>query len=112
MASKRLGLDAADVVRMYRDGHTLHQIAGALDCSVTAVHGLMVASGIERRAPGPRPAPTVPPAPEVQDMIRRYLSGQSTDASAAELGLNKGAVQYELRRHGTPMRPPGRRRRS
>jgi hypothetical protein len=97
---------------MYQDGHTLHQIARALDCSVTAVRDRMIASGIERRATGPRPAPTVPPAPEVQDMIRRYLSGQSTDAIAAELGLNKGTVQYVLLRHGTPMRPPGRRRRS
>jgi DNA-directed RNA polymerase specialized sigma24 family protein len=112
MASKRLGLEAAVVARMYRDGHTLHQIAGALDCSVTAVHGLMVASGIERRATGPRPAPTVPPAPEVQDMIRRYLAGQTIEAIAAELGLSKGMVQYKLRRHGTPMRPPGGRRRS
>jgi DNA-binding CsgD family transcriptional regulator len=112
MASKRLGLDAAAVARMYRDGHTLHQIAAAFDCSVTAVHGLLVASGIERRATGPRPASTVPAAPEVQDMIRRYLSGQSTDAIAAELGLSKWVVRYKLRRHGTPLRPRGRRRRS
>jgi DNA-directed RNA polymerase specialized sigma24 family protein len=112
MANKRLGLEAADVARMYRDGHTLHQIAEALDCSVTVVHSLLVTSGIERRAPGRRPLPAGPPALEVQDMIRRYLLGQSIAAIAAELGLSQGVVRYKLQRHGTPMRPPGPRRRS
>jgi DNA-binding CsgD family transcriptional regulator len=101
------------MIRRYLSGQTTDAIAAELGLSKWAVRDELRRHGTPMRPPGRRrPASTVPPALEVQEMIRRYLSGQSVDAIAAELGLSKWVVRYELRRHGTPMRPPGRRPRS
>jgi biotin operon repressor len=101
------------MIRRYLSGQSTDAIAAELGLSKGVVRYELQRHGTPMRPPGRRrPASTVPPALEVPEMIRRYLSGQTIDAIAAELGLSRCVVWHELRRHGTPMRPPGRRRRS
>jgi hypothetical protein len=46
-------------------------------------------------------------SPELEEIIRRYLAGESTYAIGASLGVTGKAIKGRLQRAGVPRRPPG-----
>lgn len=110
--SRRRTLPDAEIVRLYveekLDSDTIGARAG---CSATAVLDLVRAAGGEvRRAGGRRRSARL--MLTENEIVRRYLAGESGPLLAYAAGCTSSAIYHLLRRHGVEMRPPptGRRR--
>jgi DNA-binding CsgD family transcriptional regulator len=93
-----------EIVKRYRAGQTIGQVAVATGVSETSVRNALSRSGVKRRPRGPEAGSRRDYDDEV---IRRYQAGASMQDVAAAMGLGFKAVRGALLRHGIERRSRG-----
>jgi transposase-like protein len=86
-----------EVVRLYRRGRTVREIARELGCAAGTVWNRLVKAGVPRRAAGK-------PAADLEGLVRRYRAGDPLAEIARDAGITDVGLQLRLRRHGIPAR--------
>ena len=88
---------------MYQSGMTLAQVGWRVGTSSEAVRERLLRAGYTLRPSGPVRLTEA----QLDDVARRYESGERVDDIAAAYGLSASAVRKRLRRAGVEMRRPG-----
>jgi transposase len=91
------------IIRAYREGQSLRQIAAALGVTATTVHRILCRYGEPRRGVGYQQRPPTPAQLERdRAVIRSYQSGQSMNVISRQLGISTSVVWRVLTRHNEP----------
>lgn len=86
----------------YLSGETYHEIANDFPCSATTIQRRLKSWGIFRRTPSKR----IDLLPRKDEIVSRYLSGESTRTIARDLGVGYGLIGNRLREWGVKLRNP------
>jgi hypothetical protein len=97
MGRRRDEDDDKAVIRLYRQGRTVREIAAELGCAHGTVWNRLVKAGVPRRAAGK-------PAADLEGLVRRYRAGDPVSEIARDAGITDVGLQLRLRRHGIPAR--------
>jgi DNA-binding CsgD family transcriptional regulator len=83
----------------WKEGYTLHQIAGLFDRAHTSVQGILSRTGGVRPPARSRCATALTLA-EIEEISRATVDGQSIRSVAARLGRSPSTVSREIKRNG------------
>ncbi len=102
----RIEINRRRLVRLYRKGHTLAELAPMFEVSEATIRRRLLAAKVKLRKSGRRVAPS-----DARTVAALYESGRTMDQVADVLGISKATVLRRLRSVGVPSRKQHGRRR-
>ena len=95
------GEDLPEIVRSYRSGMTLKEVASSVGMNVSALYSRLRPYGT-RRPCGPKLKVRI----DLADIERMYRAGRTIAGVARELGVSDSFVYRTLKARRVPIRPP------